>query len=209
MLKRGQEKISHWKQLFYGLLIINLLIIFTVTTLIFWPAKDVKIPLSQSIDSGSSSEFVVHTTKENLNELINAYMEKLQQGTKYRYQVSIAEDVHLFGELPVFSATVPLSIHLDPFVQENGDVILRQKSISLGLLKLPNKKIMEYIGEFLPMPEWVTVMPQNEEIYVAVSDMNIKSNFKVGIEAFDLQKNDLSIRINIPYETLGIDLAKP
>src|SRR5699024_2643998 len=82
---------------------------------------------------------------------------------------------------------------------------LKQKSISIGLLELPNKKIMEYMEQYLPMPEWVIVNPQEEEIYVAVTDMDIKSNFEVSVEHIDLQTNHLAFKIRIPYETLAID----
>src|SRR5699024_5888875 len=65
--------------------------------------------------------------------------------------------------------------------------------------------IMEYIKKYLPMPEWVTVNPEKEEIYVAVTQMDIKSNFKVGIERIDLEANNLAFKIKVPYKTLGID----
>lgn len=205
MIKRNDKQKNHWKRLFYSLLTINILIILMITVFIFWPLPHVDIPLSETTDIESGSEFTVRTTKENLNELVNAYIENLQHGTKHQYRISLDEDVHLIGELPVFSTTVPLSVHLDPIVQENGDVVLKQKSISIGLLELPNKKIMEYIKKYLPMPEWVTVSPKTEEIYVAMGDMNIKSNFIVGVEQFNLDTNDIALKINIPYQTLGIE----
>lgn len=194
-----------WKQLFFGLLVLNIVFFTIITTLIFWPIPEQEIAFEQESSTQESSEFVVRTTKKNLNELVNAYLEKLLRDTKHHYSISLDEDVHLLGELPVFSTTVPLSVHLEPLVQENGDVILKQKSISIGLLQLPNKKIMEYIGKYLPMPKWVTVNAKEEEIYVAVSEMDIRSNFKVSIEQFDLEANNLAFRINVPYKTLGIE----
>src|SRR5699024_11014378 len=98
-----------------------------------------------------------------------------------------------------------LSIHLEPLVQDNGDIVLKQRSISVGLLELPNKKIMEYIKKYLTMPDWVTVNPAEEEIYVAISDMDIKSNFRVSVEHLDLEANNIAIKIFIPYKTLGLE----
>jgi uncharacterized protein YpmS len=197
-----------WKQFFYILLAVNLIVLVTIASLIFWPVSDSEVPTSGDYDEKASSEFVVRTTKENLNELMNAYIDKFLHDTKHQYSITLENDVHLQGELPVFSSTVPLSVHLEPLVQENGDVILKQKSISVGLLELPNKKIMEYIKKYLPMPEWVTVNPKEEEIYVAVTDMEIKSNFEVGIERIDLEANNLAFKIKVPYETLGIEPPK-
>jgi uncharacterized protein YpmS len=208
MNRRTKKVKNKWKTLFYSLLILNLMIAITITTLIFWPIPRLDVEPVDHINRSESSEFIVRTTKKNLNELINAYIEKFQQGTKHKYHISLEEDVHLVGELPVFSSTVPLSIHLEPLVQENGDIILKQKSISIGLLELPNKTIMEYIRKHLPMPEWVRVIPSDEEIYVAISEMDIKSNFKVSVESFDLDANHLAFKINVPYKTLGIEVPE-
>jgi uncharacterized protein YpmS len=190
------------------LLTLNVLIIGLLILFIFWPVSETTIPEENSKPAQESSEFIVRTTKENLNELINAYIDKLANDSEHHYRISLEDDVHLIGDLPVFSTTVPLSVHLVPIVQDNGDVILKQKSISIGLLELPNKKIMEYMEKYLPMPKWVTVNPKEEEIYVAIKDMDIRSNFHVGIERFDLEANDLAFKIDVPYKTLGIELAR-
>lgn len=206
MSRRNRKIKNKWKKLFYSLLTINIIFFISIVTLIYWPISGTKVQPIDQIDSNDSSEFIVRTTKENLNELVNAYIDTLQQGTKHKYRVSLEDDVHLQGELPVFSSTVPLSIHLEPLVQENGDIVLKQKSISIGLLELPNKTIMEYIRKHLPMPEWVRVIPNDEEIYVAISEMDIKSNFRVSVENFNLEANHIALKINVPYKTLGIEL---
>jgi len=196
---------NKWKKLFYSLLGFNILVFIVLLILIFWPVSELNPkPHSEDIIN-ESSEFVVRTTKQNLNELINAYLEQVLHNSRHQYRILLEDDVQLRGELPVFNTAVPLSVHLEPFVQENGDIILKQRSISVGLLELPNRKIMEYMGKYLDMPEWVTINPKNEEIYVAVTDMDIKSNFNVSVERIDLEANDLAFRIQIPYKTLGID----
>ncbi|MDY0409552.1 YpmS family protein [Paracerasibacillus soli] len=155
-----------------------------------------------------SSEFIIRTTKKNLNDLVNAYIEQLLKNTKHHYEIILGDDVLLLGELPVFSSTVPLTVHFEPLVQDNGDVILKQKSISIGFLELPNKKIMEYMKKYLPVPKWVVIDPKNEEIYVAVTDMDVKSNFHVSVDTIDLEANNIALKLKVPYETLGIETVK-
>lgn len=183
-----------------------MVIIAIISILIFWPiSNQADIPFTEHQTTQDSSEFIIRTTKKNLNELINAYMYEYLEGSKHKYRVTLDEDVELIGEIPVFSTTVPVSIKLEPIVQDNGDVILRQKSISLGLMELPNKKVMEYMDKYLPVPNWVTINPKLEEIHVAVTKMDIKSNFHVSVEQMDLEANNLAFKIKIPYETLGIE----
>lgn len=210
MRKNNNVTNNLWKRLFYLLLLFNAATILLVVFLIFFPVSnsDVTYPKQVAELTDDSSEFIVRTTKNNLNELVNAYLNKLLKNTEHRYYVKLDDDVQLLGELPVFSSTVPLFINFEPIVQKNGDIILKQKSISVGLLQLPNKKIMSYVGKYLPMPEWVTVNPNEEEIYVSVTEMDIKSNFKVSVEQFDLEANNISLKIKVPYETLGIDIEK-
>lgn len=208
-MSERKERTKHqtkWKKFFYTLLVVDIIVVVVLFGLIFWPVSETEQATPQEPDEQESTEFVVRTTKENLNDLVNAYVHQLLRDTEHNYSVSLkGDDVHLIGELPVFSSTVPLSVHLDPLVQDNGDVILKQKSISIGLLELPNKKIMAYLKKYLPMPEWVTVNPEKEEIYVAVTEMDIRSNFDFAVEQFDLENNDIAIKIRIPYSRLGIE----
>lgn len=194
-----------WKPSFYILLGINIAVILILMILILSPTPDSKASDKEVKEPKESSEFIVRTTRSNLNDLVNAYLTQTLKDTEHQFKVVVDEDVHLTGKLPLFSSTVPLSVHLEPIVQENGDVILKQKSISVGLLELPNQKVMEYIEKYLPMPEWVAVNPKKEEIYVAITDMKMKSNFQVSAERIDLAADNIAFKIKIPYETLGLD----
>lgn len=205
MKSRQGETTRNWKKAFFILIAINAAIVILFALFIFGPVPETEMPETKDKAVQESSEFIVRTSKENLNELVNAYLDKLLQNTNQSYSIELKDDVHLLGELPVFSTTVPLSVQLDPIVLEDGNVILKQKSISIGLLALPNKKIMGYMKKYLPMPPWVIVNPKDEEIYVAIDKMEIKSNFQVGVEQFDLEKNDLAFKIRVPYQTLGIE----
>ncbi|MHA6250605.1 YpmS family protein [Oceanobacillus sp. CAU 1775] len=202
---RREKNSNKWKGFFYLLLGVNIAVILVIISLIFWPVEEVTSPFEDIDFEEDSSEFTVRTTKKNLNELINAYIAQWTSGTGLHYRVELNDDVHLIGEFPVFSTTVPFSVHFEPLVADNGDIILKQRSISLGLLELPNKKIMEYLARYLPMPEWVVVNPDDEEIFIAVSQMDIKSNFRIAVETIDLEANNLAFRISVPYGTLGID----
>ncbi|SHG39640.1 YpmS family protein [Ornithinibacillus halophilus] len=205
MTEQGEGKKNKWKQWFFTLLAFNIIVLFSLVVLIYWPVSAPDLPEQQSVQKPESSEFIIRTTKNNLTDLVNAYLDELLKNSKHQYQVVLEDDVHLVGELPAFSTTVPVSIRLEPIVQENGDVILKQKNISLGLLELPNQKIMGYMNKYLPLPEWVVINAKEEEIYVAVTEMDIRSNFEVSVEHIDLGANHLAFKLNVPYETLGIE----
>ncbi len=196
-----------WKRRFLILLLINGMIIIFLALYLYSPIPKKELDIaSKQYESENSSQFVVRTTKQNLNNLVNAYLDKLLVNTDHVYSIHLDEDVQLFGELPLFSSTVPLLIHFEPIVQENGDLVLKQKSISVGQMQLPNKKIMQYVEKYLPTPEWVIINPRDEEVYVKVTEMDIKSNFKIAVEQFDVEANNIAFKIEVPYRTLGIDV---
>lgn len=191
---------NKWKKLFLGLLILNIAIIITFVILLNIPAKETKIMSEPTINDDLTSVLSVESNKDNLNELIKAYLNETLEDTKYKYDVYLDEAVHLEGELPVFSASIPLYIQLQPDVQPNGDIILKQKSIKLGLLRLPNEKILEYVEKYLPLPEWVTIDSKNEDIYVKVTEMDLENDFGVEVRDFDLEKDKIRLDFIVPHD---------
>jgi len=208
-MNESKQTNKDWKKRFYLLITINAIILFILAIYLYTPIpkKDLEIA-SDQYKSEESSQFVVRTTKQNLNNLVNAYLDKVLSNTEHQFSINLDEDVQLFGELPVFSSTVPLLAHFEPIVQDNGDLVLKQKSISVGQLKLPNKKIMKYIDDYLPTPEWVIIDPSKEEVYVKITEMDIKSNFRIAVEQFDVEANNIAFKIEVPYKTLGIEVLE-
>lgn len=209
MMDDSKQTNKNWKKRFYVLIMINAIILFILAVYLYTPIPKKEFEIaSEQYKSEESSKFVVRTTKQNLNNLVNAYLDQVLSNTQVEFSVNLDEDVQLFGELPVFSSTVPLLAHFEPIVQDNGDLVLKQKSISVGQLKLPNKKIMKYIDDYLPTPEWVIIDPSQEEVYVKITEMDIKSNFKVAVEQFDVEANNIAFEIEIPFRTLGIEVLE-
>jgi len=209
MKSEQKEMKIDWRKRFFLLCGINALILILLAIYLYSPIPSKQFEIKQDQwNKKTGSEFLIRTSKQNLNDLVNAYLDKLLTNTEEDFTVLLEEDVQLYGELPFFSTTVPLQVHFDPVVQPNGDIALKQKSIAVGLLELPNQKVMQYIDRYLPTPEWVIVDPKEEEIYVKITEMNIKSNLEVKVEQFDLESNNIAIRLQVPYKTLGIDVME-
>lgn len=190
---------NKWRTLFISLLILNLVIVLSLVVLLKIPTKETKIIPTPTITDDLTSVLSVESNKDNLNELINAYLTETLEDTKYKYNVYLDDVVHLQGELPVFSSTIPLYIQLEPFTQPNGDIILKQKSISLGLLELPNDKILEYVEKYLPLPKWVTIDAKNEEIYVKVTEIELENELFIKVSKFDLETDQIRLDFIVPH----------
>jgi len=136
--------------------------------------------------------------------LINQYLAKALNDKDGKYSVQLDENVKIFASVVAFKKDIPISIEMEPIVQENGDIILKQTKMSIGLLNLPKNKILQYVAKAIDEPEWVIIDPDNEEIYIAITQMDIKSNFKVRALQLDLENDNISFRIKVPNETLGL-----
>src|SRR5690625_7363133 len=122
-----QQKKNNWRKRFFVLCIINVVILISLLIYLYSPIPEKDLQLSgKEYTTENSSEFVIRTTKQNLNNLVNAYLNKLLLGTNHQYYVNLDDDLQLLGELPVFSTTVPLLINSQPNEQYKCDNTLQK-----------------------------------------------------------------------------------
>src|SRR5690625_928820 len=77
------KKNKVWKKRFYLLLAINGIIIIGLAVYLYSPIPKKELDIaSKQYESENSSQFVVRTTKQNLNNLVNAYLDKLLVNTE-------------------------------------------------------------------------------------------------------------------------------
>src|SRR5690625_3390479 len=82
-----QNRKMGWKRLFFILLTVNIAVIILLLALIFWPVPEKDFPDESETTEKKSSEFVIRTTKENLNELVNAYLSEWLKNTNHQYRI--------------------------------------------------------------------------------------------------------------------------
>ncbi|WP_409288787.1 YpmS family protein [Peribacillus sp. SCS-37] len=186
-----------WKVLFFALLGFNVIVLLALVILANLPAKGLKGP-----DNDPKKEnvgFDIHTNKKDLNILINRYLqEELSGGIDY--EVLLKDDVELYGIMPAFGKNLEIKLDFEPKALKNGDLLLQQKSISVGKMKLPVSYVLNVINFRYKTPDWVIIQPQDESIYVSLQNMKLKSGFKVRAQKFDLKEDKISFRLSFPED---------
>ncbi|KWW22382.1 MULTISPECIES: YpmS family protein [Bacillaceae] len=185
-----------WKTLFFSLLAINILVILFVLILVNLPAKDKE--LIPKVSHEEDIQFQIHTNREDLTRLINQYLDKEGLTGPMHYEVYLTDEVELYGTMPFFNREVEMKLTFEPIAQKNGDLVLKQKSIAVGRMNLPVSYVMNLINERYNMPEWVSIRPNDESIYVSLQDMELKSDIRVKAKDFNLKKDDISFLLTIP-----------
>ena len=100
----------------------------------------------------SASEFFIQTNKQDLNKLINHYIEKEGLNGPVHYNVLLTDEVELYGEVKVFSESMQLKMTFEPRALENGDLVLEQKTLSLGGVPVPVSYILTFIRDYINFP---------------------------------------------------------
>ncbi|WML45003.1 YpmS family protein [Neobacillus sp. PS3-40] len=190
---------NKWKKGFFLLLGIDLLIAVLVISLILIPANEKKknnLPTSNK----DAVSFYIKSNKNDLNQLINHYLKKEAADTPIDYQVHLGNEVELYGEIPFFSEKLNMKLTFEPKALENGDLLLKQKSIALGSLHLPVSNVLTFIRENYQLPAGVDIRPRDKLVYINMQNLKLKSDTKVKVNKFDLQKDDIAFTLLVPVE---------
>lgn len=194
-------KQTKWRNSFFFLLLLNILIFGMIGYGLLAPVPKQETVKEVIPPKTETAKFTVSTTTEDVSDMVNAYLAELLAEENYQYTIVLQENVQIRGNLPIFGASVPLLIVLEPHVLENGNLLLKQKSLSLGKFSLPNQQAMKYVTSLLEIPEWVVVKPDQEEIVIQLTEMTTKSNLRLAIERFDLQTNDIIMKVSMPLDS--------
>lgn len=193
-------KKNKWKLAFLSLLSINILFIAAIVLLLFLASDQQTMPKDITVDEQNYSEFYIQAQKNDLNKLINFYIEKEELNGPVHYDVFLTDDVELYGEVDVFSQTLQLKMTFEPKALDNGDLVLEQKDVSLGDVKLPVSYILKFIRDAYKLPSWVIIQPNDKQVYVSLHDMQLESGIQVRAEEFNLVEDRISLKMLVPSE---------
>lgn len=190
---------NKWKGLFLGLLAINLI---AACILIYWTTRPIKDEdsLNKLATNDEKVEIPFTSNKEDLNRIINYYIEEESSDSPIKYEVLLKESLELYGTLSAFGRNVEIKVLFEPVTLENGDLLLKHEAIQIGGMSLPATFVLNYINEKYDTPEWVMIQPKEKTIYLALSQMDLKSGITVKAKAFDLKNDDIELSLLVPVE---------
>lgn len=188
-----------WKKGFFILLGIDLLIVILVISLIVTPTNE-KEKSKFTNPNKDAVSFYIKSNKHDLNLLINHYLKKEAADTPIAYQVRLGNEVELYGVIPFFSEKLNMKLTFETEALKNGDLILKQRSISIGRLHLPVANVLQFIRDNYKLPAGVDIQPRNNLVYINMQQLKLKSDTKVKVNKFDLQKDDIAFTLLVPVK---------
>ncbi|WP_040228571.1 YpmS family protein [Bhargavaea cecembensis] len=188
---------NKWKIAFF---LLAALIITAVIGLAIWitrPAPSADIPAAEAMTK-EADRLTVTATKEDLQGIANTYIAKAIGSNKIPIDLFIEDDVLLTSELTVFAVRLPVIMHFEPSVLEDGNLILKQKSVEVGNLNIPPSTVLKLMGDTVALPSWMIVRPKEEELFIDLSRLPVSGDVKVRATKIDLPGNDIELEIMIP-----------
>ncbi len=155
------------------------------------PGSDFKEP--EPVEHGEPI-FTIDANKQELEQLINQEVSASNKQSNLTYQIHINDDAKITGKLNVLSANIPFEMTFAPTVKD-GNVLLKEKSVKLGVLKLPPSEVLKFINKGTDLPEWVHIDDDKEQIYINLTQLKIKDRFYLQAEAIDLANNQIQFNV--------------
>ncbi|HEU5141333.1 MAG TPA: YpmS family protein [Bacillales bacterium] len=188
-----------WKIAFFSLLAVFFAFIVTLIGLFDHYLPSVE-KTDFSIDTEISTRdpiFTVSTTKQQLQPLINRKIKQYNKMNNIKYKLIMKDDMILKGAISLLGNNIEFEMKFTPKVVDNGNLILQEKSIRLGLLQLPVGRVLGYIKNSADLPEWVKILPDKQKIYIALKDIHIEDQFYLRARKFDLEDNQIKFSVYI------------
>ncbi|MFS0781523.1 YpmS family protein [Bacillus sp. 1P06AnD] len=195
-----KERAKIWKYSFFGLLGLMVLAFLIVLSMVGIP-KDKPFPEAEvTKTSQEKSAIEIKAEKDTLNKLIANYIQKEESPESFKYQVILDKSIEFYTEIPVFSKNLQLKMTFKPVPLDNGNLVLKQRSMELGNMNLPVAYVLNFIDKKKSFPEWLDINPKKEEIYVNFRDMDLVGGSILKVNTFDLKKDDISFKLIVPTE---------
>lgn len=191
---------NKWKIGFFILLGLMAAAILLIWILIASPVEDKKLEPGTDGSGADDVAFNVSTNKRDLNRVINHYLEEEAKNSQINYEVLLTDEVELYGTLPLFSQELELRLTFEPQALKNGDLVLNQRSISVGKLNLPVSTVLKFVRDSYDMPDAVNIQPKEERVYVSMQRLKLKSDIKVRVNEFDLKKDNIKFTLLVPAD---------
>jgi uncharacterized protein YpmS len=193
-------KKNKWKISFFILLAIIVAAILLVWILISTPVEETAPEQGSNGANTDDVAFNVSTNKRDLNRVINHYLEEEANNSQVDYQVLLTDEVELYGTLPLFNQELELKLTFEPQALENGDLILNQRTISVGKLNLPVSTVLKFVSDSYDLPDAVNIQHKEERVYISMQRLKLKSDIKVRVNEFDLKKDNIKVTLLVPAD---------
>ena len=142
----------------------------------------------------------VETTAREFEAIAKQYLIAAMDQSPLPLELVVDDKIYLYSTLTAFNVDIPIQMDFNPVVK-NGNIILEQEAVHVGKWNIPPKTVLKLVEDAVDFPTWITVRPNDEEIFVDLSRINIASGSRVRAKEIDLPNDKIVLEVIIPNET--------
>ncbi|PYF04699.1 YpmS family protein [Ureibacillus chungkukjangi] len=191
---------NKWKVAFFiltGAIILFITIIFYLATS---PSEDVQINSKGVTVSPTDSVLLVEATADDIEKMAMNYLQKELANSPLPIDIVVDKSINLNSELTAFGVTVPFSMKFNPVVTEEGNIQLKQDSVNVGKVNIQPSTVLKLMNDAVAFPDWIIVRPNEEEVYVDLTDIKVMNGARVRAKEVDLENNRVLLEVIVPNE---------
>lgn len=186
-------KNNYWKYLFLFLLAFNIALVAAVGLQIT-KHRDQAVLDKVSVTKGVHQVATITTNTEQLNTVINKYLQEFQND-KMSYKFYLSDKAVLEGTYKLFDKDIPLYVYFEPYALNDGSVELKVTSVSIGTLSLPTKTVLDYIKGGYDLPKFVTIDSKKQEVLVDLPKLAIAKDTFLKVDKSDLKNGQFAFNL--------------
>lgn len=187
---------NKWKVAF---LLLAGAVLLVVVSILYLLTSDVEQANRNEPLSIEGNVLTVETTAKEFEAIAKKYLEASMKTSPVPVELVVDEKIYLYSSLTVFNIEVPIQMDFEPTVS-NGNIILSQEAVHVGKINIQPKAVLKLLEGAVDFPSWITVQPNDEQIYVDLSRINIASGSRVRAKEIDLPNDKIELEVIIPNE---------
>lgn len=161
------------------------------------PAPNVDIPAAATTPE-NGTVLNVSITKAELEEMAKSYLQDKMEKSALPVELSVQDDIQINSEIAVFTARIPITMHFEPVVKEDGNILLEQTKMNVGSLKIPTETTLKLLRKSVHLPSWIEIIPNDAQIFVDLSRVKLPRDSQAKAKEFDLKNDRILLEVTVP-----------
>ena len=200
--KQGSTQVNYWKWAFISL--VALLVLGVVLLLqAIRPINSVEDGEAVvAIDSRGEIEIVSELSKEDVEFVLNSFLEVETKDSPASYQIKLEEELALDSKVEWMGLTIPFLLTFEPYATEDGNLQLRAQSVEIASFSLPVSVIMAALGNQMDLPPFIQLDSESQMILVDFNALHDYYPYGIELKKVDLENDEIQLKLFVNKDTL-------
>lgn len=155
------------------------------------PVEQEAIPEPKEL---TGNTVVLETTVKEFEAISKQYLQDQLAQSPVPIEIEMDDSIVLNSTITVFGVDVPIAMDFEPIV-EDGNIRLKQTEMNIGKLNIPPKSVLKIMRDSIELPDIITILPNDEEIYVDLSRVNIANGARVKAKEIDMPNDRIVLEM--------------